>query len=55
MMLYEDYEYVDLNDNEDDQNDDDKSDLITGMIEAAGYKVREVDKGLGVVASARCH
>ena len=43
MMLYEDYEYVDLNDNEDDQNDDDKGDLITSMIEAAGHKVREYE------------
>ena len=45
----------DNEDHEKNENEIDKSDLITGMIEAAGHKVREVDKGLGVVASARTH
>ena len=38
------------NDNNDNDNND-NGNLVTGVVEAAGYKVGEIDKGLGIVAS----
>ena len=57
MTIHNDNDNDD-NDNEpghrrsnDDNDDNGNQNLVTCVVEAAGYKVGEIDKGLGIVAS----